>query len=85
MATTTISGLGTFTFARSFMNDGWVVTDPDGARVFYADRGGAWDLTRDGLRGRQTAGTGDVQAPRDAAAMRRFVRREFAQWFSQAV
>lgn len=74
MAHRTTSAHGTATYARTGSDDGWYVTH-DGTTLFYADTGGSWDYKpAKGMLGAQVEGRLDVRAPRDPAAMRRFVR-----------
>ena len=63
-------------------DDGWIVTHDDGEREFFAFRGGAWRINRNGALGGQTAGTLDEKIPRDRTRARRYVRSVRSQYMS---
>lgn len=60
---------------------GWCATlrtDTDTVRRFYGPRGGEWELSVDGVEGRQLVGTCDLRISRDRTRGRRQIRRHLA-------
>jgi hypothetical protein len=67
---------------RSADDKGWLVHyghKEERIIDYLADTGGKWRLMSDGTLGRQTAGTGQVRAPRDAAAFEPWLRQHVSR------
>lgn len=73
-----INGEVVATAERDLMDEGWIVSFPQdefAPREWWPDKGGAWTLDANGVRGRQIQGYLDFKAPRDPRKLRRVLAR----------